>query len=83
MIRSDVKNNSDLGMKTLNGFQLKARNLEDNIGIRGSFFDQGNGRRADVTADERLPSSHRDDFTGKRGRRGFAIGTGDGNQMTL
>src|SRR5579883_2333691 len=70
----DVENYGDFRPESFNGFQLEARNFQnDGCAARG-LLDQGNCRRTDVSADYSRPPSCGDDFPYKRSSCSLSIG---------
>ena len=83
MIRRDVENHGNVGMKLLGGFKLEAGDFEDRPGFVGAVVDERHNRNADVAADQRGQTASREDFAQQRGGGGFAVGAGDGERMAL
>ena len=83
VIGRDVEDRRDMRTEGLDRLQLEARNLQHNPGVRRRLLDKGNCRRADISPDQRLTSARGDDFAGQRGGGGFAVGAGDGHDLSF
>ena len=83
MVGGDIQHHRNPGMKALDGLQLEAADLQHHPGIVGGTLDEGDRRRSDISADQRLPASGRNNFTRQRGGRGLPVGAGDGDDLAF
>ncbi len=83
MIGRDVQHHRDLRMEGLDRLQLKAADLQHHPGVVGGLIDEGDRRRADVSADQRLAPASGDDLARQRRGRRLAVGAGDGDDLAF
>src|SRR5580692_4159764 len=81
MIRRDVKNDGDLGMELLGGFELETGHFKNRPGIRRAFIDERNDGDANIAADQRVESSLLENLANQGRRSRLAVGAGDGKRL--
>src|SRR5579863_7133601 len=76
MVGRDIEHDGNSGMKSLNGFELEARYLEDsNRPLRG-LLNKGNGRGSNIAPDHRWEPACRGYLAGQRGCCRLAVRAG-------
>ena len=83
MIGGDIQHHGDAGVKALDGLQLEAADLQHHPSVVGGSLDEGDGRRSDISADQRLTASSRNNFARQRRGRGLPVGAGDGDDLAF
>ena len=80
VILGDVEHGADMGMELRNGFALIGADLGDgHIRLLGGSRRRGD-RIADVAHHMRPAARRAENLADQRGRRGLAVGAGDGGQ---
>lgn len=83
VVGCDVEHEGDVGVEAADGFELEGGDFEDVPGAGGAEFDEIDNGEADVATDEGLPLGVGEDMAEQRGGGGFAIGAGDGDDVSL
>ena len=83
MVRGNVQDDGNAGMKALRALQLKARNLEHRPGLIRALVDQLHHRNTNVSAHQRRLAGLLKNLAHQRRSSGLAVRSGNGQRAAL